>query len=236
MLYVIYGNDRDRGRARFRELCEKESNNCGEERIVLEGEISKEFLHEVAVSHGLFSGKILFTLDCVFDKKEEQEVLLLHSNELRLSPNTFIVFEPELDKKIGGEIAETKAEVEEHALKKTDGRPDFNIFSLGDALGKRNKKDLWVLYHKAIEEGISVEEISNTLFWAVKNLALMKGAKPGDDAGMSPFVAKKSRDFAKNYTMEEIQNLSASITRAYHEAHRGGEPMEIALERIILTK
>lgn len=57
----------------------------------------------------------------------------------------------------------------------------------------KQKKDLWVLYHKALEEGISAEEITNTLFWAVKNLALMKSAPVGDDPGMSPFAEKKSR-------------------------------------------
>lgn len=235
MLYVIYGKDREKGRGRFRQLRGDLLKNCGEERVVIEGELTKEFLHGAAASPGLFSDKILFVFDCVFDKKTEQETLLEHANELRLSPNIFLVFEPELDKKIGEDIKATKAEVEEYAPKKTDYRPDFNIFSLGDALGKRNKKELWVLYQEARSNGLSEEEISGTLFWAVKNLALMKDAEGGDDAGMSPFVAKKSREFAKNYTKNEIINLSRILTSTYHEAHRGGEPMDIALERFILN-
>ncbi|MDO8603875.1 MAG: hypothetical protein Q7K40_00450 [bacterium] len=234
MLNVIYGKDREKGRARFRLLRGEILKNCGEERTVIEGEITKEFLHGAAASQGLFSDKILFVFDCVFDKKTEQETLLEHANELRLSQNIFLVFEPELDKKIGDDIKATSAEVEEFALKKVDYRPDFNIFSLGDALGKRNKKELWVLYQEALTNGLSAEEISGTLFWAVKNIALMKSAKEGDDAGISPFVAKKSRDFAKNYTADEIQNLSRALVTSYHEAHRGGEPMDIAIERFIL--
>ena len=235
MLYVIYGKDREKGRARFRALREELGKKCGEERSILEGELSNELLHSFAASQGLFGNTSLFVFDCLFDKKAEQEVLLAHANELRLSPNFFLVFEPELDKKIGDEIKATKAEVEEFALKKEDTRPEFNIFSLGDALGKRNKKELWVLYQEATSAGLSSEEISGTLFWAVKNLALMKNAKNGDDAGMSPFVAKKSREFAKNYTQEEIKNLSHSLVTIYHEAHRGGEPMDVALERFILS-
>lgn len=235
MLYVIYGKDREKGRARFRALRKELGKKCGEERVLLDGEISKELMHEMASTQGLFGGENLFVFDCVFDKKEEQEVLLAHANELRLSQNFFLVFEPELDKKLGDEIKETKAEVEEFPLKKIDNRSEFNIFSLGDALGKRNKKELWILYQEALGAGLSSEEISGTLFWAVKNIALMKNAKVGDDAGMNPFVAKKSRGFAENYTQEEIANLSRSLVTSYHEAHRGGEPMDIALERLILS-
>ena len=234
MLYVIYGKDREKGRARFRALKEELGKKCGEEHIVLEGEISKEVLHSFAATQGLFGGTTLHTFDCVFDKKDEQEVLLAHASELDLSPNTFLVFEPELDKKVAEGIAETKVKIEEFAPKKIDTRPEFNIFSLGDALGKRNKKELWVLYQGALSAGLSSEEISGTLFWAVKNLALIKNAKPGDDAGMNPFVAKKTREFAENFTAEEIKNLSHSLVTIYHEAHRGGEPMDIALERFIL--
>jgi len=235
MLYIIYGKDREKGRTRFRALREELGKKCGEERSILEGELSKELLHSFAVSQGLFGGTSLFVFDCLFDKKAEQEVLLAHSNELRLSPNSFLVFEPELDKKIGDEIKATKAEVEEYASKKADNRPEFNIFSLGDALGKRNKKELWVLYQKATSAGLSSEEISGTLFWAVKNLALMKKAKAGDDCGLSTYVAPKARIFAKNYTQEEIKNLSRALVTLYHEAHRGGEPMDVALERLILS-
>lgn len=235
MLHIIYGKDREKGRVRFRALQAELGKEYGEDRAVLEGEISSEVLHSFAASQGLFGNKTLFVFDCVFDKKGEQEVLLAHANELRLSPNSFLVFEPELDKKIADEIKNTKAEVEEYAGKKNDTRPEFNIFSLGDALGKRNKKELWVLYQGALTAGLEPEEICGTLFWAVKNIALMKNAKSGDDCGLSPFVAPKARAFAKNYSEAEIANLSHTLVTVYHEAHRGGEPMDIALERFILS-
>lgn len=235
MLHIIYGNDREKGRTRFRELREKLGKECGEERVILEGEFSKELLHSFAVSQGLFGNKSLFIFDCLFDKKVEQEVLLAHANELRLSPNLFLVFEPELDKKIAEEIKITQAEIEEYIAKKIDTRPDFNIFSLGDALGERNKKELWVLYQKALMSGLSGEEICNTLFWTVKNIALMKNAEKDNNCGLNPFVSSKTRSFAKNYTQEEITNLSRALVSIYHEDHRGGEPMDISLERFILS-
>ena len=73
------------------------------------------------------------------------------------------------------------------------------------------------------------------LFWAVKNMALMKDTPVGKDRGVSHFVASKARGFAKNYSQKEIEDLSRTLVTSYHEAHRGGEPMEVALERFILT-
>ncbi|MCK9345130.1 MAG: hypothetical protein M0P64_03355 [Candidatus Pacebacteria bacterium] len=235
MLHIIYGNDREKGRAKFRALLTQQSHALGAEvRHVLEGEMSDGFLDTLAASQGLFGDTTLFVFDCVFDKKAEQEMLLAHVESLKESPNFFLVFEPLLEKSVAGGLKDANVEVEECVAKKAGYNPDFNIFSLGDALGARNKKELWVLYQEALDNGLSAEEISGTLFWAVKNIALMKNAKPGDDCGMSPYVAKKARGFATKYSDEEIVNLSRSLTTMYHEAHRGGEPMEVALERFIL--
>lgn len=234
MLHIIYGKDREKGRVRFRAAREELEKKYTDDRLVVEGEVSDGFLDTIASSQGLFGDATLFVFDCVFDKKNEQEILLARVGDLISSPNGFLIFEPLLEKTIADEIKTAGGIVDEYAGKKVDYRPDFNIFSLGDALGARNKKELWVLYQEAVNNGLSAEEISGTLFWAVKNIALMKTAKTGDDCGLSPFVAKKSRGFAEKYSEEEIVNLSRSLVMMYHEAHRGGEPMEIALERFVL--
>jgi len=233
MLYIIYGTDREKARKRFSALREKLRGVCGNERVIEEGEATAGFLDTSASSRGLFGETTLFILDSILEKKVEQEVVALHAQELATSPNHFLVFEPSLDKNVVVEMIEHATEAEEHIGKKVDTRPAFNIFSLGDALGKRDKKELWILYQQAVAAGLEPEEICNTLFWSVKNIALMKNSK--SDCGLNPFVAKKSRGFAANYTQEEIAGLSRSLTTIYHEAHRGGEPMPIALERFILS-
>jgi len=234
MLHIVFGTDREKSRARFRVLRGETAKMCGEERVVRENEITADFLDEAASSRGLFGETSLFIFDNLFDKKAEQELLTSRARELSLSSNHFLILENSFEKGTIAVLKELATVIEEYAKGKVDTRPDFNIFSLGDALGKRNKKDLWVLYHEALETGLEPEEICGTLFWAVKNMALMKNAKTGDDCGVSLFVAQKARGFAKNYTSEEITKLSQGIMSAYHEAHRGGEPMEIALERFIL--
>lgn len=235
MLHIIYGKDMEKGRARFRVLRADLGKKCGEERSVLDGEVTDGLLEASASSQGLFGNTTLFVFDGVFEKKVEQEMLDARAQELASSPNSFLIFEPALEKSIVTILKDAGATLEEFASGKVDTRPAFNIFALGDALGKRNKKELWVLYQGAQTAGLEPEEICGTLFWAVKNMALMKQAKPGDDCGLSPFVAPKSRTFAKNYSQEEITNLSRALIVRYHEAHRGGEPMSIALERFILA-
>lgn len=234
MLYLIYGNDREKGRAQFRALRDKLSKGGVNIEDVREGTLSEKMLEEKSSARGLFGDITLFLFDNILGKKEEQDIFVSCVEMLRDSKNYFLVFESSSSKDIAKDIARYATEAFEYS-KKTDDRPLFNIFSLGDALGERNKKELWVLYQKAVGAGCSSEEISWTLFWSIKNMALMKQAEKGDDCGLNPFVARKTRIFASKYTMEEIISLSRNIVFLYHEAHRGGEPMGIALERFILN-
>lgn len=235
MLYFLYGTNRQKLRTEFQKLREKFVASGITVETIPESGVSKNMLDGAVASRGLFGEKTLFIFDGILEKKDEQEIVASCAQELAVSPNIFLIVEPGASKDFAADVIAHATEVFEHMAPKVDTRPAFNIFSLGDALGKRNKKDLWVLYQQAVESGFASEEISNTLFWAVKNLALMKSAKPGDDAGLNPFVAKKTRDFAKNYSDQEIKNLSHALIVLHHEAHRGGESMDIALEKFILN-
>lgn len=235
MLHIIYGNDRDRVRTQFHVTHDVLRGKCDDERIVSEGEVSDSFLREASSSVGLFGKKTLFIFDNALEGQENQDLFFTHAEELATSPNYFLVCEPTFDKDTAKKIENVGATTQEYAAPKNNARPAFNIFSLGDALGKRSKKELWVLYQNALEAGFEPEEISGTLFWALKNMVLLKGAPIGALCGLNPFVAKKTREFSKNYTKEELVELSRTLLAAYHNAHSGGEPMDIALERFTLS-
>ncbi len=235
MLYFIYGNDRAKGLKHFQKLRDKLSAGGRNVVTVEEGSVSSEALEEMSYTRGLFGETTLFIIDSVLEKKEEQEIVVSRAEALASSKNHFLIFEPTFAKEPAVEVSALAMETFEYVLVKVDTRPAFNIFSLGDALGNKNKKDLWVLYQRAVSAGLSSEEICGTLLWSVKNIALMKSAKHGSDAGLNPFVAKKSRGFAEKYTHEEVARLSRGLVRVYHEAHRGGEPMEIGIERFVLS-
>ena len=235
MLYLIYGNDRAKGLTKFKTLREKLLKKEISAETIKEGSISNSMLDEIATARGLFNKSTLFIFESILEKKEEQEILSSHAQELEKSTNSFLIFEPSFDDDLAKKISKFATEVVEFTARKVDTRPSFNIFSLGDALGKRNRKELWVLFEQAVSAGITPEEIAGTLFWSVKNMALMKSAGANDEAGLNPFVAKKSGAFAENYSEKEIENLSRGLMEIYHEAHRGGEMMDIALEKFILS-
>lgn len=235
MLHIIYGTDRENVRAQFHKTREISRERCDNEHLVRAGEVVGDFLMEAASSVGLFGEKALYIFDNILDKEEEQEIIVAHANVLGASPNYFLVCESDFEKSLLKGLDEGGVSTQECVAVKTNSRPVFNIFSLGDALGRRSKKELWSLYQEAREAEIAPEEICGTLFWAVKNLALMKDAPVGALCGLNPFVAKKTREFANNYSKEEIVDLSRSLIAAYHNAHRGGEPMDIALERFALS-
>lgn len=234
MLYLVYGNDRTKGRARFQALRDELCVDRNIE-VMQEGTLSSLRIDEMILSRGLFDNTSVFILDSILEKGDEQELVAARAVDLASSSNSFLIFEPTLDKKIAPFIVKEAALAEEYALKKSFARPAFNIFALGDALGARNKKDLWVLYQQALGAGLAPEEINGTLFWQVKNMALMKRAQAGSSSGLNPFVAKKAFVFAKNYTNNEIENLARKLSAIVHEDHRGGESLKIALEKLILS-
>jgi DNA polymerase III delta subunit len=234
MLYIIHGNDRQKGRAQFAKLRDTLSVHGENVVMISEGSVSKETLSEQAVTRGLFGEVSVFVFDGALEKKEDQEIVARVAPLLTESPNHFLIFEPVLIKEFVDEARQGAEEMIDCSVKKVDERPAFNIFSLGDALGERNKKELWVRYQQAVLFGLEPEEVCNTLFWTVKNMALMKNASSQNAGDLNPFVAKKAHGFAKNYTMDEITQLSHALMTLYHEGHRGGEPMNVALERFIL--
>ncbi len=235
MLHIIYGSDRDATRTQFHVTHDVVREKCSDEVLITEGSLSDNSLAEAASSVGLFGEKTLFVLDNILEKKENQEVVAARAKDLVLSPNYFLVCEPSLEKEIIEALEKAGANIQEYVAQKTNARPAFNIFSLGDALGRRSKKELWVLCHEALDAGCEPEEISGTLFWSVKNMMLLKDAPAGVLCGLNPFIAKKTREFSKNYSKEEIIDLSRALVAAYHYAHNGGEPMDIALERFVLS-
>jgi len=183
---------------------------------------------------GLFSSKSIIVLDRVFGNEEGKEVILARLKDIAASENVFVLFEGGLDKK-------TLTKLEKHAEKsqgfdtKETKTERFNVFSLTDALGKRDRRALWVKYQQAKLSGVSDEEIHGVLFWQIKTMLLAAMSGSASEANLNPFVYKKSRGFLKNYTRPELSAFSASLVRLYHDARRGKHELGVALERFILS-
>jgi len=185
----------------------------------------------------------LIVLDNVFSDKDFKVLIVKNIKDITASENIFITLEESLDKKSLTKFEKYAEKTQKFSLPKSGGRQfgtkrgsrdlkDFNIFSLTDAFGNRDRKKLWVLYRKAMQKNYSAEEMHGLLFWQTKTLLLVAQKST---AGIKPFVVNKARRFLDNWTLDELKELSTKLVNVYHESRRGKFKLEIGLEQLILT-
>jgi len=238
MLYVLHGTDTIKAREKLRMLLNglfAKKPDASFFRIDEEN-FNVSQIEELLFGQGLFAQKYIVVLDGVLQNTEAKEAVLNNLKDIASSQNIFIVFEGALDKA-------TLSKLEKHAEKvqgfvsktATAATKPFNIFSLTDALGRRDRKRLWILYQKAKHNNVSDEEIHGILFWQVKSMLLARSAESTAGTGLKPFVFQKSLGFSKNYTKQELEKLSASMISLYHDARRGIYELSVAMEQFVLS-
>ena len=229
MLYLIYGNDFEKARGKARELiADLQKRKPNAEVFRLEDEmVSAGKLDELSGGQGLFERKYIVFADNVFRSAEAKEIVLKKLKSLADSENVFIFLEDELGKADLKELEKFAKKVQKFSGATNKEKP-FNVFSLTEKLGRRDKRGLWILYQKALAEGLAPEEIHGILFWQIKAMLA------AEESGLKPFVFQKSRVFAKNYSLAELKNLSSKMVAVYHNSRRIGPDLDVALERLIL--
>ena len=240
MLYVLVGSDTKKARSKLHSLLDSLFKKKPDASFVkVDDETFEESqVVELVGGQGLFERKCIVQLDGVLKNKDYKDVLLKNIKEISSSENIFILIEEKIDKttltKLEKAAKLNNGAIQEFIEKNIPKKEKFNLFSLTDALGRRNKKSLWVLYQQALRNGISSEEIYGVLFWQFKSMILTSVSKSARDAGLNPFVFKKSSDFLKNYSKEELQTLSSSLISIVHDSRRGIHELDNALERFVL--
>lgn len=240
MIYFLYGNDFTKARSKLREILSSQIKKNPDSAYfkLNDDNWDEEKLEELIVSQGLFQNKYIVVLDGLLQDEVSREAVLKRLKEMENSENLFIITEGEIKKEIISKIEKRAEKVQKFENPKkisTDkNKKDFNIFALADALGMRDKKRLWVLYQRAILSGLSPEEIHPILLWQVKAMILGSENKDANEAGLNPFVFRKSLGFAKNFKKEELVGLSRKLVFLYHDARLGKTDFDIALERFVL--
>ena len=253
MIIFIYGTDTDK----IRETSRKHLDTLKSKRpdagfFKMDDETFDEAkFEELIFSQGLFDKKFIVHLDRALSNKEAREFIIKHLSELTESENAFVITENKLAKPTFEKIKKEafKTEVFEASRTAVAEKPEFNIFSLADALGRKDKKQMWVLLYKALRAGTTPEQIHGTLFAQVKNMAFIKRAETPasakssgeamekvktSDLGLHPFVVKKATGFVKNFSQDELEELSRKLVTIYHDARRGGDELPVALEKFVL--
>jgi DNA polymerase III delta subunit len=236
MLYFLYGDDHMKARAKAKELiAAMHKKRPDAELFSISSETWTEgILDELTGGQGLFERKFVVLLDTLCDNKEIKEVVLEKIKELKESENVFVLLERSLDKKSSEKIEKSAEKTQEFTLTVKTLAAQFNMFALAELLGKRDKKNLWVLYQKALREDIAPEEIHGILFWQLKTMLLASTTSSAVEADLKPFVYSKAKAYVKNYDALSLQKLSSKLIEVYHNARRGIGEFETNLERFIL--
>lgn len=235
MIYLITGTDSAKVRARVHEVLEsliKKRPDAVRIRLTPETYTSSA-LTELIGAQGLFSPKLIVELDGVAgltDSGIEAQGVI---EGMEQSDNVFLIIEESLEKTILDPLKFAAYKAEEFNTVESE-RMDTSMFVLADALGARDKKKLWVEYQRALKKGGVPEEIHGMLFWQVKSM-LLAALCTEKDSGLKPFVYKKSKKYAANYTEKELRTLSSNLVTIYHEARRSGPDLATALEQWILS-
>lgn len=235
MLYVFHGTDMQKARAKLRELVaalKGKKPDAAHIKISAEN-WSESALDEAISSQGLFSDKLIVQIDRVLEHPEAGEALLRRAGEMGSSPNIFVLIEEELEADLLALLEKNAEKVQEYAAPSKFER-EVSAFALGDAIGRKDKKMAWVELQKLRLAGLAPEEIHGTVFWQIKSMLVAALSKDEKESGLKPFVYKKSKGFAANFTLEKIQDMSSALVRMFHEAHRGSTTLADALEMFVL--
>jgi DNA polymerase III delta subunit len=206
-------------------------------------------LDELIANQGLFYSGSIVLVDSLFDNEDFGENLIKKIKEISESPNFFVFLESELNKKELETFKKYADKVEEFVkpFKKLTEKEELaqkgekiSFFKFTDALGARDKKGLWALYQDALALAVPAEEIQGIFFWQVKSMFSAVKSKDATEAGLNPFVFSKAKNYASNYGLtiieseKKLQEMSRTLFKMYHEAHRGNIDFHIALEKFIL--
>lgn len=162
---------------------------------------------------GLFSAKSTVVFSNVLEFEETREFVLDKLDHFGASDSTFIFIEGKLNKPILDVFKKVRAELNVFELPK-EKKEKFNNFLLANALGDRDKLNLWIYYRQAVDLGVGLEELVGVLFWKAKDM-----------------LSKKN--FSK-FTEEELKSFSARISYILPEARTSGRDAEVALEKFLL--
>lgn len=238
MLYLLHGENKIKAREKAVELIESlrlKKPDASYQKIETD-DFSNDLLEELISGQGLFENKKIVYFDSVCENKEFKEFVLSKLARIAESENILIFLEGKLDK---ASLTKFEKKAKKVQVFKDGGekefKNEFNIFSLTDAFGRRDRKTLWTLYVKALSVGKSAEEVHGILFWQLKSIFLAKEMNNAEDAGMASFAYSKAKSFSSFFKKDELLNFSKDMVAVYNDARTGNIEFEIGLEQFILS-
>lgn len=235
MLFVYHGNDIQKRRTAVKQLKETllEKRSGAEVFEIDHDEFTHEQLTELASGRGLFEEKYIVFLYNILTIEEGQEAVSMHVETMAQAEHVFVLIEDELEDDYEETLSEHARSIE-HLHKKTEN-DEQKPWPLADAYGNRDSKKGWLELQKALNSPNNrPESIHGLLWWQTRMIWLAKKTDSASEAGESSYPYKKAKEFAKNFTDEQLYAKTKKLIAMNHEAHTGEYDLAQALEQFML--
>ncbi len=114
---------------------------------------------------------------------------------------------------------------------------ETDIFKTIDAIALKNKKQALVLLHKHLENGDSPLYLLSMINYQFRNILgvkdLIERGKALSRSGLNPFVARKSYEQSRKFTMEELKKIYQRIFQVDYRIKTGRIEPQAALDLLI---
>lgn len=217
MLYVFYGTDENRARAKLRTTLAALEKKAPEAHVlrVTDEDVAGLNMEALLAAQGLFYAKRVVAFDKVLGQKGARAHVAPYFKEMAASPHIFLVLEVIVDAELEKQFKKYATKIELCGGAKKEKKGEGADWSITNALEKKDSRALWVALQKAIIQNTAPEQIHGQLFWKVKQMLLL-----GRRGLFSEVDLKK--------TIVDLVELP-------HEARRLGVPLEYALEKLALS-
>ena len=230
MLNVFYGNDTVKVRQRALAFVDEVKEDAEVVSIEADG-YAQGLLLEAAGGQSLFGGQRLFVLDMWSENVDAYSALTKDLELLAQTGQRFVVIEGPL---LAAEKKKFQMWADSMEENKKEAAQGFNSFSLADALGKRDKRSLWLLWNEALLAGKSAEELSGILWWQLKTMRLAAKGQSASEVGLKDFSYGKAKRSLAKFKPGELERISRDLLSVVNESRLGGLETALAVERWIL--
>lgn len=216
MLYVFYGTDEEKARAKVRatiNALEKKAPDAHTARITDE-DVAGVNVEILLAAQGLFYAKRIVVFDKALSRKNVRAHVVSRFKDMAASEHVFLVLEGAVDAELEKQCKKHATKIELFGDVKKEKEKDGADWGVTNAFEAKNGKVLWVALQKARIQNTAPEQIHGQLFWKAKQLML---------AGR----------FGR-YKEREVKNMIGELAALPHEARRRGVELEYALEKFAL--
>lgn len=161
----------------------------------------------------LFAAKTAVIFRDILENEELASTILAELPAMGESGNTFIFVERKLLKPALDAFKKARAELNVFELPKQK-KEKYDNFLVANALAARDKFNCWLHFRRAVDLGVSLDELSGVMFWKVKDMLLR-------------------RNFGK-WQEEELKILAARLSCLLPLARKAGPEAESAMEQFLL--